>query len=268
MEANEQTFRHSFGKVALMFLGVLFLGFLAFLDKTNYFLFILIGMVLIIALFYATSSVKVSKEEITTNRLLGSKSLRWSEIERVSTRGQSLQLHNHEDDLVLSIDPQLEGYAQILDVIFRKRSDLFDNNENTVMSVGWLGSLLAVGLGLLIMAGSVLLFFVTKEFDRVFSLILFVVGIAIIVSWFLAPKSLTLESKDLMIGYFFKEVPYSAGDINSISLEKQTTRNGYIYFVRVNLKSGKKIKLPTFKEGVPLTYQVLKRWHAKAAQPA
>ncbi len=272
MEANERTFRHSFGKLALMFLGAVFLGFLAFLafsvGETNYFLFGIAGIVLIIALFYATSSVKVSNEEITINRLLGSKSLRWPEIARVSTRGQGLRLHNYDGDLALSIDPQLEGYAEILDAIFHKRPDLFDNNDNTVMSGSWLVSLLALGSGLLFIAASVFWFFGAEESEKVFPLILFGIGVFVIAIWFFAPKRLTLESKALMIGYFFKEESYSAGDIDSISLEKQRTRNGYIYFVRINLRSGKKIKLPTFNQGVPLTYQILKRWHEKAIRAA
>jgi hypothetical protein len=140
METSAQTFRHSFGKLALMFLGVLFLGFFAFsIGQTDYFLFIITGIVLVIALFYATSNVKISNDEITTTRLLGSKSLRWSEIARVSTFGQTLRLHNYDDDLVLSIDSQLEGYANILDIILNKRPDLLDTTDDNGMSISWLG---------------------------------------------------------------------------------------------------------------------------------
>ncbi len=265
MEANEKTFRHSFGKLALMFLGVLFLGFLAFsIDQTDYFLFAITGIVLIAALFYATSSVKISNEEITTTRLLGSKSLRWPEIARVSMRGQALRLHNYDEDVILSIDSQLDGYKEILDVVFGKRPDLFDDRENTGMSSSWLVNIFIVGLGLLIIAVSVFLFFASEEFEKVFSLIFFALGIFVLVNWFLSPKSLALESKNLIIGYLFKEVSHSADDINSISLERRSTRNGYIYFVQINLKSGKKIKPPSFKQGSALTYQILKRWHEKA----
>lgn len=265
METNEKTFRHSFIKVALMFLGVLFLGFVAFLDnQINYFLFGVMGVVLLVALFYASSSVKISNEEITTTRLLSSKSFRWSDIGRVSTRGQALRLHNY-DDLTLSLDPQLDGYTEILDIIFRKRPDLFDSYENTVMSSSWLGNLFALGTGLLFMGVPVFLFFVTEEFDQYFSLIAFAIGGVVLAGWFLSPKRLTLEGKNLILGYLFKEVSYSADDINSISLQRQRTRNGYIYFVQANLKSGKRIRLPAFQQGAPLMYQILKRWHEKAA---
>jgi hypothetical protein len=265
MESKERIFRHSFGKLALMYFGLLILGFLAYsIEPKDYFLLSLVGIGLIIALFYSTSKVKVSDQEVITSRLLGSKSLRWSEIERVSMRGQSLKLHNRDEDVILSLDSQLEEYAEILNIIFSKRPDLFDEGENTVMSSSWLANLLILGFGLILISISVLLFLVSEEFDKFFSVIFFVLGVYVIVSWFLSPKSAALEDKSLLLIYFFKEVSYSDEDIDFISLEKRKTRNGYIYFVQINLKSGKKIKLPGFKQGTVITYQVLKKWHEKA----
>lgn len=148
METNVHTFRHSSGKLILLFFGVLLLGFFAFsFGQRDYFLYGITGFAFFIALFYATSSVKISSEEITTNRLLGSKSLRWSEIARVSVFGQAVKLHNYDEDLVLSIDSQLDGYADILDIIFSKRSDLLDKNEDTVLTSSWLGTSAALGFG-------------------------------------------------------------------------------------------------------------------------
>lgn len=265
MEANEKTFRHSPGKVALMFFGGLFLGFFAFsTGQADYFLLGFTGIVLAIALFYATSSVKISNEEITTDRLFVSKSLRWSELARASTRGQALQLHNQDEDLTLSIDSQLDGYMEILDMIFNRRPDLLDKSDDHVMSISGLVSIFTLGFGLFLIAIPVFLFFVTAEVDSIFFLFFFAIGMIIIVVWLLSPKSLTLESKNLIVGYLFNEVSHSADDINSISLEKRSTKNGYVYFAQINLTSGKKIKLPAFKQGAPLTYQILKRWHKKA----
>lgn len=265
MESNKRIFRHSFGKLVLMSLGVLFLGYAAFaIGKTDYFLMTLAGIAFMIVLLYATSSVRISDEEITTSRLLGSKSLRWSEIAHVSVRGQALRLHDHDGDLILSIDSQLDGYKEILDIVFSKRPDLFEEGENTVMSSGWLGNLLAVGFGLLIVAVSVLLFSVSEEFEKIYSVIFFAVGVYFIVYWFLSPKSIALEDRTLLVMYFFREVSYPAEEIRFISLEKRKTKNGYVYFVQINLESGKKIELPGFTQGAALTYQILKRWHEKA----
>jgi hypothetical protein len=267
METNEQTFRHSFGKLALMSLGVLFLGYAAFaIGERDYFLMAVAGLAFIIVLFYATSSVRISDEGITTSRLLGSKSLRWSEVASVSTRGPALRLHNRDGDLTLSIDSQLDGYKEILDIVFSRRPDLLDSSENNVMSRNWLNDLLFLGFGLFILAIAIFLFFMFDESDKLLSVIFLALGVYVIVGWFLSPKSLTLESKNLVMGYLFKEVSHSVDDINSISLEKRRTRNGYIYFVQINLASGKKIKLPAFKQGAPLTYQILKKWHQKASR--
>jgi hypothetical protein len=111
------------------------------------------------------------------------------------------------------------------------------------------------------MAMAIFMFVVAEDFEKVFSVVFFVVGIYGIVSWLLSPKSIVLEGTTLVVRYFFKEVSYSAGDIQFISLEKRRTKNGYVYFVQINLESGKKIKLPSFRQGNILTYQILKRWH-------
>lgn len=268
MEANEKIFRHSFTKTLPLFLVVLFLGVLAFsIEEIDYPVFGLAGLLLVAALSSATRSVRISEEEITTSRLWSSKSLRWSDIARVSTRGQTLRLHA-DDDLVLSIDSQLDDYREILDLVFRKRPDLLDMNEENVIPGNWLLDLAIPGFGLFLIAIPVFLFFAAGEVDRLFSFFLFGVGALVIAGWFLSPKSLTLESRNLTIRYLFKEVSHSVGDIRSISLDRQRTKNGYMYCVRIDLISGKSIKLSGFKHDAPLTYHILKRWHGKATRLA
>lgn len=263
METSEKTFRHSFGKVAVLALVILLLGFGAFVSRDP---FTSLAAVLgfIIALFYVTSSVTISSDEVTTKGLLGSKSLRWSEIARISSFGETLQLHNYDEDQRLSIDSQLDGYPDILNIIFSKRPDLLDGNDDTTMSISWLGAISTLGVSLAIIAIGVFQFLETRDVGRIFSLIFFVMGVSLILKWLLAPKSLTLEGKTLTVGYWFKERSHPASDIDYISLEKQRTKNGYHYFAQINLISGKKIKLPAFKQGAQLTYQILKRWHKKA----
>lgn len=269
MESTKQTFRHSFGKLAMMFLGVLILGYTLFLfDEVNYFLLAMTGLTLIVVLFYATSSVKVSDNEIVTTRLLGTKSLPWLDISHVSMQGQALRLHSRDDDVVLSIDSQLDGYTEILDIIFRKRPDLFDAGGNEAMSRGLLGSIAAVGMGLaMIGISAVFVFYLAGEvetFSIIIASVFFITGIFIITSWFLSPQSILLENQTMVVLYILREATYSASDIHSITLVKRKTRNGYIYFVQANLKAGKPLKLSGFKLGNVLIYQILKRWHEKA----
>jgi len=268
MESKGRVFRHSFGKLALMSLGVVLFIFLAyFLRNANYFFVVVVIFVvsLIVFLLYITSSVKISNEGITTYRLLSSKSLKWSEIGHVSTRGQSLKLHDRDENITLSLDSQLEGYIEILDVIFKKRPDLFDVGENNIMSCGLLNNITVVGFGLLVIAASVFLYLVAEEvLETMGALILFVIGSYTIVNWFLGSRGIALESRSLLVMYLFKEISYSVDDISSVSLEKRRMNDGYVYFVRINLKSGRPFRLSTFKQGHILTYQILKRWHEKA----
>ena len=233
--------------------------------------FFIVVVILVITLFsflgYVASRVKIYDEEITANGLLGSKSLKWSQIGHVSTRGQSLRLHDRDESVILSLDAQMEGYIEILDLIFSKRPDLFDLNvsESKVFlrSIGT--HILVIGFGLMVILISVL-GFVDQDHDLnwFFALIFLGLGLYMIVAWFLSPQGFTLENQTLFVKYFFKEITYKVSDINAITLEKTRTRDGYIYFVQVNLKTGKPIKLSGFKQGSALTYQILKRWHAKA----
>lgn len=260
MEANEKTFRHSLDKILLMVL--LLLGVSVFYPgPLDIFLLSLMGIALVEILFYATSRVKISDETITTNSLLSSRSLRWSEIVRVSTRGQVFRLHNDNENRVLSLAPQLDDYAELLDVIFRKRPDLFDEHKDTVRSSGWLANIIVLGFGLLLMATPVL-----GEFPPFLSLFLFQAGVLVIAGWLLFQKSLTLESNNLTLRSLFKQASYSASDIQSISLEKVNTKSGIMYFVQINLRSGQTVSLPAFQYGFPLMYLVLRRWHERATR--
>jgi hypothetical protein len=266
IESPEKTFRHSFGKLAWMFLGALFFGFIVY-TSGNWDLFTLaiIGIFIIVAISYAASSVRISNDEIETRRLLGSKSLRWSEIFRVSMRGQSLRLHNRDEDVTLSLDSQLDGYTEILDIVFNKRPDLFEVGDNNIMTRSVLGTIFTVGVGFLLLLASVFLFITLDETGIIIGLSLAIIGLILIGSWMLGAQRLELESQTMTIVYLYRKVSYTTSDINSITLEKRRTKNGYIYFVQANLSSGKKLRIPTFQQGSSLVYQLLKRWHSKGA---
>lgn len=264
MDQTQRTFRHSFGKLVLMFLGGLFFVYMVLsVGESDYFLLAMTGIIFFIAISYATSNVKISSDEITTSRFLVAKSLRWSDIARVSMRGQSLRLHNRDEDVTLALDSQLDGYTEILDIIFNKRPELFDVIENNVLSRNALGLALAIGFGLLIMAFPVFIFWTSEEFDFLYGAIFFVIGLIMMAGWLFTPQRVVLENETMLITYLYKKISYSINDINSITLEKRRTRNGYVYFVQINLKAGKPLKLPGFKQGNALTYQLLKRWHSK-----
>ena len=268
MESKERVFRHSPGKLALMSLGVVGLVFIAYsLRKESYFFVVVVIFVINLFIFfgYVASSVKVSNEEIITNGLLGSKSLKWSEIGYVSPRRQSLRLHDRGENIILSLDPQLEGYIEILDLIFSKRPDLFDLSEDNVLSPTIINHVVRIGIGLMLILFAAFFYMVQdQDMAWILALVFLGLGLYVILAWFSSPQSITLENQTLFVKYLFRETSYKGSDINSTTLEKRRTRNGYVYFVQVGTKTGKPLKLSGFKQGSALTYQILKRWREKA----
>jgi hypothetical protein len=265
MEAKEKVYRRPLGVLVLILLGALFAFYIAFsVDEANYFFFFLASLVLISALLHVTSTVKISEHEITVSKLTGSKSLKWAEIAHISTHGQTLRLHHRDNDLVLSIDPQLVGYTTIVDIVFSKRADLIDESETT-FSTTWLTGLVILAFGSLITIFSVFAFLEVKGVEKFFAVLLLAAGIYTILLWFLYPRRVVLENQNIRVKYLFRELSYTVDHISSITLEKLTTKDGYSYFVQINLSSGKKIKLPPFKQGFVVAYQVIKRWHIRAS---
>jgi hypothetical protein len=70
--------------------------------------------------------------------LLGSKTLRWTEIARVSGRGYGIKLHNFDEDVTVAPMYRLPGYEEVIEWIGRKRPDLFGAQEFSEMKRGYL----------------------------------------------------------------------------------------------------------------------------------
>ncbi|HEX2995181.1 MAG TPA: hypothetical protein VHP14_10155 [Anaerolineales bacterium] len=267
MDVNEQTFRHSSKNLlAMLILGAfsVFLGLSG--GGTNYLCFSVAGLIVIGALFFATSSIKISVDEITTTRLFVSKSLRWSEVGRISIRGQTLRLHNRDEDVTLTLDSQLDDYNEVLDLVFGRRPDLFDISENNVLSGSWLRNVVLLGTGLVVITISIILVFLFEGFDKIFSLPLLLLGVYILWNWFSSPRRLTLDGKNLIVGYLLEEASYSADEIRSISYKrKRKPKSGYINYVQINLRAGDDIQFSLFEHGNAFAYQILKRWQQKTS---
>ena len=149
VETNEKTFRYShifknLGVLYLIFLIVVVIISLVGWDPV--FLICIGSMVtggLIFMVLYRNTSVSISEVEVTAKTILGTKSLNWSEIGSVSSRGTSLNLHSRDDGIVLTINPRLDGAAEISERVSSKRVDLFENYANkpifTVTGILWFG---------------------------------------------------------------------------------------------------------------------------------
>lgn len=232
-------------------------------------LFGLVGFISLLRFFIKTT---VSDEEISSQTILGTKTLRWSEISRVSGRGYAIKLHNFDEDITVAPSPQLPGYEEIVEWIGTKRPDLFSVQEFGEMKRGaglFIGLILlgVVGIGIL---GGFLLMVINSQDATVFFAPLFVLGImAFVFFWMILfmPQSLTLEGNTLTLKYLFKQTTLKADEISAVFFGYTRTRNGKQYYVSLQLANKRQVRVSGVGQSMPITYLVLKNWHkANSAQ--
>lgn len=258
--------------VLLLFMfGAIFLGFGVVLQSPL--ILIALGAFLaILAVFsihsYTTKTI-VSEEELTKRTLLGSKTLRWTEISRVSGTGYNLKLHNFDGDVTIALSPRLPGYEDIIEWVGRQRADLFLLGEYSEMrrSVGALVGTLIATAALLGVTGAFLwssglqsLSSTDTLFPLLFlaAILLFVVG-----GLFSSPQSVSIEGGMLRLKYLLSEKAFNVNEIAAIALSYTQTRNGRQYFIALQLTSRKVLRISRLNIGLPIAYLVLKHWHKK-----
>jgi len=263
MEADEKTFRYSY---VFKNLGVFYLMFLVscvvagwFVGIREFMFFaILIGVGVILLTLFLTFSVNVSNVAIKTRTLFGTKSLQWSEISRISSQGSSLKLHNHDGGGTLSIDPRLDGSAEIFNLIFSKRADLFDAYKNDPISCSHKNNISTLVLGLVFIILSFLLYFY-KNYFFVPGVLGLWLCIQSLINLYTNPRTITLENNRLVVNYLKKSISYSADDIASFQMGVSPQKQFVDVFMV--LKDKRIMKMPRFKQGYFIFYPVLKQWH-------
>lgn len=228
-----------------------------------------LGVTFLIALNSQTLKVIISDSEISTQSLLGVKSLRWTEISRVSGSGNGIKLHNFDGDVTLAPSSQLPGYEEIVETIGSKRPDLFEPLEYKEMKKSWpawativIFAIFFIGMIL----GFIFTFINTPNSSAALFLpigmssILLIAFLAVILS---APQAVTLNGNSLLFKYLFSEKTVLADEVSSVSLSFIQTRNGKNYFVQLNLRNKKALKISSLGSGLPILYLVLKNWHRK-----
>jgi hypothetical protein len=266
-----RVFRNSPFQLILLFVifGVLVVGMLAaFGESEPYFLLPFGGFLALIFLILAYSmTVKtiISDTEISTQSLLGAKSLNWGEINRVSGRGYGIKLHNFDGNVTVAPSPQLPGYETVIDWIGTKRPDLFNPQEYSEMKKNWASSILPLFFVLLIFGGmSSLILINAQSTDAWIPLIFFcIVGAVILATTLSSPQSVSMDGKSLLLKYLFSQKTVLADEIRSIALSFQRTRNGKRYFILLTQASGKSIRVSGLSPSLPIAYLTLKNWHKK-----
>lgn len=271
METSEKKFRYTY---VFKNLGVLYLIFLIMiiiisLVGREAVFFICDGVMifggLIFVAIYLNTSVNISETEITEKTVLGKKSLMWSEIDYISSRNSSLKLHNHDGDVVLAINPRLDGSTEIFDLIFSKRSDLFDAYKNTPILPNDTSNIVKTIFGFLLVALAVIGYF--RETNVANYMSAFILGLFFCLQatlyWFYHPRSIALENNSLVLSYLRKSVSISADDVVSVQIGKTKQRQVTSVFL---VSSSKEImEISKYKQSPLIIYPVLKQWHERYA---
>jgi hypothetical protein len=269
-----RVYRHSIIQLvfALLLLAVLGVVLLIIIIQTNRPLlipFIIFYGVIFLSIFYSmTLKTIISADEISSQTILGVKTLRLSEISRVSGSGNSLKLHNLGGDVTVAPSEQLPDYEEVVEWIGAKRLDLFNPQEHGNMTKNLeyglilpLIALFTVGIGVFMMpqmyyAGAGIFSFLPF-------IILLIISIVVFGMAFSAPQSLTVGEKSLSIKYLFSQKTVQVDEVQSVELKYQQARNGKVFFVKLNLVGQKPIRLSGLNPSLPIVYLTLKNWHRK-----
>ncbi len=230
---------------------------------------IFLGLMLFISIYSMTLKTIISDTEISTQSILGTKSLSWGEISRVSGRGNAIKLHNMDGDVTVTPSQQLPGYTEVIEWIGAKRPDLFNPLVYGEMKKGWFILFPAVLIVVLFIAGllgSGLMLFngsetpVTILMPLIFITVIALVFFGVVLS---SPQSVMLDGKSVLVKYFFSEKTLLADEIASVELRFTQTKNGKNYFVQLNQTNKKSLRISGLNIGLPIVYLVLKNWHKK-----
>ncbi len=250
----------------LLIFGVLFVGLVSAMGRETWYILLPFGLafgtIFLIAIFSLTSKTIISDDEISTQNLLGTKTLRWSEINQVSGSDYRIKLHDRDRSLTVSPSSQLPGYVEVIEWIGNKRPDLFNSIEYSEMSKSWFSSIFSAVFGLIFIGAG--LFAYTQNSDILIpSLIFALMGAVFMAMTLTAPQRISIQGSSIVINYLYKQTILRADEISSIDLRYTQTRNGKQYFAALSLMNGKTIRIASFRPNLPVAYLTLKNWHGK-----
>ncbi len=268
-----RVYRHSPFMLVLIVLifGLLAVGMFVTLGQDDYYFLLPFGgifvVILLISLYSITLKTIISDTEISTQSILSTKTLNWSEINRVSGRGNGIKLHNFDGNITVTPSPQLPGYEEVIEWIGIKRPDLFNPQEHSEMKRNWVNNILLLFVVLLLFAGfSGLTIFNSEPSEAWIPLVFFfIIGMVVLVATLSSPQSVTMDGRSLLLKYVFNQSSLPADEIQSVELRNQRTRNGRVYFIVLNLTNGKSIRLSALNPSLPIAFLTLKNWHNKNA---
>jgi hypothetical protein len=234
--------------VAGLFFGIREFMFFAFL----------IGIGVILLILYLTISVTISDAGITTRSLFGRKSIHWSEIRHVSSKGAAIRLHNQDGSNTLSISPGLDQSVEIFDMLYSKRPDLFSIKKNNHLVRSFRSNLFFLAIGLLLIVLSLLLFFY-KGYLLITGLLGLWICARALYRWYSSPRRITLENNCLILNYINRSYSITADNIAAIQIGR--TKQNQFKSVAILFLDKNVMEISGFKQSPFVIYPVLSKWH-------
>jgi hypothetical protein len=264
-----RTYRHSPVVYILLLVAVLLIAGLAhplmLRGETVLlpFLAIPIAIILALAVYRLTGEVVVSDSEIASRHLWSTRSLAWRDIHRISGTNGGLKLHNFDDDVTVTLDAQLPRFEEVAETIAAKRPELFAAPELQALARNPFLLAFQILLGLGIVALDIWIITQTNSQARISALVFAAIGLYLFVSVLMAPRAIAIEGANLVVKYLAGESTLRADEIRAVQLNFHRTRNGRMYYVELNRKDGKTIRIAQLQGGPMLAYLVLREWHRK-----
>jgi hypothetical protein len=250
----------------LFIFGILFVGLVFAMGSETWYILapfgVAFGLIFLISIFSMTSKTVISDEEISTQNFLGTQVLRWSEINKVSGTGYAIKLQDVDRGITVAPNPQIPGYAEVIDWIGIKRPDLFDAQDHGQFSKSWLATIFPVAFGLLFMGAG--LFVYMRDGETFLPLVvLVVIGLVFLAIPLAAPQAITIQGNSLLIGYLFQQKTLQAHEIASLNVRYTQSRYGKRYFTAIDLVNGKTIHISALRPSLPVVYLTLRNWYRK-----
>ena len=243
-----------------------------------------IGLLSLGSLWVVSARVEVSNEGIQSSRWVTGKSkIAWNEIKefKSAATGQNLNLIANNGKKV-TVTAQVGGYTQIVEILRRKRPDLFNlepterggitsqistfSGEKTFKR-GIFGSILGYALGVvsLLFGGWGMLNYQVNSSNLVIGLVFFFFGLYLLGANLLAIQEVVIRPQQITIVGNFGEEELTRDQIAKIEMKSQRQRRGRVVnFVVIQRTSGKALSINGLSGGPELLYGTLMNWWQSA----
>ena len=240
-----------------------------------------LGLIMLVAALAFSPSVEISDAGVRASALLSSREVGWDEITRMKSNAMKRRLElTKRDGSVVNVSTQVSGYPQIVEIINKRRPDLFGiaSSSSTsafgadisfsavpsftgtkVFKKGWFAQYGVILLMLPIFAVGGWLA-LTSE-DKFAGIGVVLIGLFFMGMSLFNINQVKLESNKLTTESFFGEKTYNAKEIKEIRIKTVRSRHGVASnFVNVQPVKGSAISFAGFPDGDEIIYGTLINW--------